>query len=155
MIQKRVRFIEYYRIVLRTLGLLTPPDNLPQKLAEAVVSRVNFEPFPETESLLRNLQERDLALGIVSNAWPSLDRKYRELGFRYYFQAFVISSQIGCCKPDERIFLEAIQQIDLTATDLVLGIKGVLMDHKRDWSEVSDIARIENLMGLVELLDRM
>ena len=34
-----------------------------------------------------------------------------------------------------------------------LGMKGVLMDHKKEWLDVSDVDRIENLMELLDLLD--
>jgi putative hydrolase of the HAD superfamily len=165
--EEKDQFTQYYSIVLQTMGVASPQDGLALRLAEALVDGVNYEPFPETERLLQELRNRDLALGIVSNAWPSLDRRYVEMGLREYFRAFAISAVVGSIKPDDRIFLAAIEQIGLPAHDLIfvddwpeivrkaeeLEMKGVLMDHKKEWLGVSDVARIENLMELPRLLD--
>ena len=47
---------------------------------------------------------KGFSLGIISDAWPSLERKYRLLDLRKYFKTFVISAQVGCCKPDRKDF---------------------------------------------------
>lgn len=165
--EERDQFMTYYAIILRALGLARPPDQLTRNLVEALGDDVGVEPFPETRSVLESLQERNFRLGIISNAWPSLDRMYRELGFLDFFEVFVIASQIGCCKPDERIFLTAIRQMELPPEDLLfvddwpgyvqkaneMGMKGVLIDRNGENTHTPGMNRIESLDQLVESLD--
>ena len=49
------QFTEYYRVVFDALGV-APSDALTQALANAVVSEVNFEPYPSTRGLLDTIE---------------------------------------------------------------------------------------------------
>ena len=106
--EERAQFKRYYEILLRSLGLADPPNELTKELGDVSVDDIRIEPFPETRRMLGRFRHRGLRLGILSNAWPSLEDKYRRLGLREFFEVFIISSQIGCCKPDERIFRAAL-----------------------------------------------
>ena len=117
--EEREQFGRFYEIVLRKLGRTVPSDSLIQELSAVELDRMDIEPFPETKMVLEKLYNTNLRLGIVSDSWPSLERKYRELGLRSYFDTFIISSRIGCFKPDERIFKAAIDSISLPAERLL------------------------------------
>jgi putative hydrolase of the HAD superfamily len=133
-------FHEYYAILLHALGVTQPPRALVKALAEEW-GVLDIEPFPETRAVLGRLSARGLRMGIISNAWPSLERKYQALGLRHYFDAFVISAREGCRKPDKRLFQIAIGELGLPPEQIIfvdddagyvlegcaLGLKGVLM----------------------------
>jgi putative hydrolase of the HAD superfamily len=105
------QFTEYYEIVLGELGFDANAQTIEQ-LARAQIEQI---PFPDTRATLEELRQAGLRLGIVSNAWPSLERTYRALGLREFFDAFVISSKLGCLKPNPRIYRAAIEQIGVAA----------------------------------------
>jgi putative hydrolase of the HAD superfamily len=109
------QFREYYAIVLGGLDLDASSDTI-EKLARAQIEQ---RPFPDTRRTLEELRRAGLRLGIVSNAWPSLERTYCVLGLRDFFDAFVISSQAGCLKPDPRIYRVAVEQIGVEAKSIL------------------------------------
>jgi len=90
-----------------------PAPALLQALADAHVAECEFEPYADARATLDGVRARGLRLGLISNAWPSLEGKYRRLGFRDYFDPFVISARAGCLKPDAAIFQFAVAQIGL------------------------------------------
>jgi putative hydrolase of the HAD superfamily len=138
------QFEEYYRIVLSNLDI-EMPQGVVEKLARDEVYLLGQEPFPDTRAVLQELRAAGLRLGIVSNAWPSLERVYRELHLRDFFEAFVISSKIGCLKPDARIYTTALRQLgrepgetlfvdddaDYMRAAEALGMRGVVMSRYR------------------------
>jgi len=161
---EREQFSEYYRLVLGTLGLKCFPGAVIDRLVAVYVDKLNVEPFPETREVLTVFRERGMLLGVLSNAWPSLDLKYRLLGLREYFQAFVISGEEGIVKPDRRIFAIASQRMELPPEELAfvddsaehvaaaigLGFRGMLLD-RRGGSRLPDLPTIQNLKQLLEM----
>lgn len=143
--QEREQLCEFYRIVLGRLGCDPSDEDLVADLADRRVTGQVMEPFEDTHSGLARLRARGLVLGVVANAWPSLEGQYRRLGLREFFDAFVISAQLGCCKPDPAIYLEACARLGLAPEDLLfvdnvsdnvaaaqaLGFAGLVM--ARDW----------------------
>lgn len=107
------QFEEYYRILFRCLGIDGVGAEMLRRLSAGPVKGMDMAPFPDTVPTLERLRRDGLTLGIVSNAWPSLNRKYVELGLRDYFDVFVVSAQVGCFKPDRRIFDRAINDSGL------------------------------------------
>ena len=163
--RQREQFRTYYRILLEHIGLRNPDSCLLCALANAVVDEVEFELFDDTIPVLERLHERGLSLGIVSDAWPSLEKKYRLLGLRSFFETFVISAQIGCCKPDERNYKQALDEMRLSPDNLLfvddgpdnvenaieLGLNGILMVRSGvptdvDFEWVSNLVEIETLL---------
>jgi len=116
---ERRQFQAYYAIVLRELGMDPSEAGMAGVLAEAQVARLEIEAHPDAAAGLARLRRRGLRLAVVSNAWPSLERKYRALELYGYFDAFVISSRVGRCKPDERIYRAALAAIDLAPERLL------------------------------------
>ena len=159
--EEREQLYTYYAIVLRVLGLSDPSEDLLRKLADIAVDLVEFEPFPETKPVLENLNKKNYRLCVVSNAWPSLERKLYEVGLGHYFDAFVISSKVGGFKPDERVYITAIEKIGLPAENLLfvddypeyarkarqMGMTALVIsrDEKRDSSEIPVINSLEEL----------
>jgi putative hydrolase of the HAD superfamily len=153
------QFREYYAIVLAALDLDTSAETIEQLAQEQIEQR----PFPDTRSTLEEFRRSGLRLGVVSNAWPSLERTYRVLGLRDFFDAFVISSKLGCLKPDPRIYRVAIEQIGVDPQSTIfvdddadyvqaaksLGMCGVVI--RRGASDVPSgtIATLADLKALI------
>jgi putative hydrolase of the HAD superfamily len=93
----------YHRAILRALGVRRPPRELLREL-EQPGTRPLVEPFPEVPGVLERLRAGGVAMAVVSDNWPGLEGLYRRLGLDTYFRAFVISSVLGCRKPDPRMY---------------------------------------------------
>ena len=164
--EEREQFRTYYRILLEHLGLRNPDRGLLCELADAVVDEIEFELFDDSIPVLERLHERGLSLGIVSDAWPSLDKKYRLRGLRNYFQTFVISAQIGCCKPDERNYKRAVDELGMPPDNLLfvddcpenvekaieLGLNGILKVRSGEPADAGDFEWVRNLEEIETLL---
>lgn len=115
------------------------------------------------------MRNRGYRLGIVSNAWPSLDRGYRSLGLRHFFDAFVVSARLGYLKPDARIYRQAIDEIGLQPSQLLfvddapenvhaaisLGLTGIVMARDRrpppgDLPWIGSLDDLEPLLGMAD-----
>lgn len=69
-----------------------------------------WKPFDDVAAALRQLTH--LLLGIVTNGdGPQQRAKIAALGLEVSFDAILVSSEVGCAKPDPRIFREAAQQL--------------------------------------------
>jgi putative hydrolase of the HAD superfamily len=94
---------EYHLAILGALGVRRPPRELLWEL-EQPGARPLVEPFPEVPGVLERLRTAGVGMAIVSDNWPGLVGLYRQLGLHTYFQAFVISADLGCRKPDPRMY---------------------------------------------------
>ena len=163
--EEREQLYQYYDIVLKHLGLAEPSKELLRELADAAVDKLEMELYPEATKAMEELSEEPLKLCIVSNAWPSLERKLHELGIGQFFDAFVISSQIGCWKPAEPVYTAAMKKTGLPAENLLfiddypeyvakaldMGIAGVVI-NRNNINEVPGMTTIYNLTEVKELL---
>ena len=112
------QFVEYYRIVLRELGHVTPDDLLTQ-LAHAIVREPNFEPFPDTKEVLEHLTQRKIPMAVLTDAWPSVRTKFQSLGYHDYFETIVISAEAGCVKPDMGMFEPALNALNVKPSEVL------------------------------------
>ena len=164
--EERDQFRTFYRILLEHLGLRNPDTSLISALAHARVDEIDFELFNDTPAALERLYEQGFSLGIVSDAWPSLERKYRLLDLRKYFKTFVISAQVGCTKPDRKIFGRAIAEMKLPPEKLLfvdddphyvkeaigLSLNGILMVRSGEPTD-ADVEWVRNLEEIESLFE--
>ena len=73
-------------------------------------------PLPGIAETLPALRELGLALGLITNGRSLIQRrKLRGLGLEASFDTVVISEELGVRKPDARIFLHALERLDVEA----------------------------------------
>lgn len=103
---ERLVWVRYYEIVLEALRL----DDK-GVLAEAIAARseasLPVEPYPWTVPVLAELNRRRIPVVVLSDAWPSLRRFFRQLGLDAYVRAMVISAEEGRTKPSPVVFAKA------------------------------------------------
>jgi putative hydrolase of the HAD superfamily len=156
------QFKEYNAIVLSELGVRVSEGTMEELVRASVVGQ---EPFADTQNALEEIRSIGIRLGIVSNAWPSLERTYRVLGLREFFDVFVISAKLGCRKPDERIYRAAIEEIGIEPSLLLfvdddaeyvraaerLGMRGVVMCRYSAKSHTANaVSSLAELMTIIE-----
>jgi putative hydrolase of the HAD superfamily len=127
--------------------------------------------YPEVSVTLAALQERGLALAVVSNFDSRLHTILHGLGIDQRFTAIIISSDAGYAKPAPEIFQAALARHDLDPGNAVhvgdserndlfgavkAGLTGVLIDRKAPQSDPKDpLFRIRRLNDLLPILDRL
>jgi len=126
--------------------------------------------FKETISTLETLKASGIGVGLISN-WDTTARDVlSKTGILPLLDEVIISSEIGIEKPDERIFLHALDRIHVPAEeclyvgdnyyDDVLGSQKVGMDSllinpfgKQGIEELPDIRKISNIDELLPNLN--
>jgi putative hydrolase of the HAD superfamily len=158
----------YYELVLAGLGIGADDGAADTALAivAAEVAEPPVEPYEWTEEVLAELHDRGLPVVILSNAWPSLRRFFRQLGLDRWVSAMVISAEHGITKPDHRLYRAAIDLTGCTAADAVfvddwhdnvraaneLGLRGIRLLHPEE-EPAPDLHEIRDLRELLTLLD--
>jgi putative hydrolase of the HAD superfamily len=74
--------------------------------------------FADAESVLQELQRRDIRMGLVTNGGSAMQRsKIAALGLDRYMFTIVISDEVRLRKPDAAIFRHALADLGSAAWD--------------------------------------
>jgi HAD superfamily hydrolase (TIGR01549 family) len=74
---------------------------------QAVIGIDYWYPYDDTATVLRTLHERGVPVGIVSDICFDLRDNFAAHGLAEYVGAYSLSYELGCEKPDPRMFLKA------------------------------------------------
>lgn len=99
-------------------------------------------------SLIRQLQGKT-RLAVLSNHPPGLDRWLEDWRIRHYFEAVIASGDVGCAKPDPRIYRISLDRLGVRPDETVfiddtpghvtaaqaLGIHGIVFVGARQLEE--------------------
>lgn len=132
--EERAYFRRFDAVVLERLGIPTQEEVLEtvaRRFREDLVVRV----YEDTEVTLRALQGTGYRLGVISNASHDLPDRLEDLGLARYFDTITYSFDVGVEKPHPKIFMEALEQLEVDASRAVhvgdsyeadvLGARGV------------------------------
>lgn len=131
----------YYKIIVDEVGDKDP------FLCDELIHFTHYSKhcvlFPEVEETLKKLYEK-YELGVISNAFPSMNWIFDNLNIRKYFKNIIISSFVGTSKPDRKIYEYALdvfkagpqeclfidnKEINVNAAKQ-LGMKGLVINRK-------------------------
>ena len=135
-------FSEFYRILLNALGVSDP--GLAHELARDRVYGPEIEPYPDALEILDRFHDAGLIMGVLSEAWPSLELNYSRLGLRGYFEAFIISANHGILKDDPKLFSIAQSRMNVPAEETLF------LD---DWAPYVQVAVAFGFQGAVVARD--
>ena len=136
-----------------------------QRMQELSVG-MTFTLFDDVLPTLKTLKEQNLILGLLTNLDRNMNPICRELGLEPYIN-FIVTGDVGVDKPEPPIFLAALQQAGVDASETVhvgdqykldvigargVGITPILIDRYDLYPEISDCPRIRSLTGLTEYL---
>jgi putative hydrolase of the HAD superfamily len=145
------------------LGIRAPAE----VLTGVAERRISFNPYPESEAVLRRLRETGVGMYVVSNWDLELVEVLEDLDWMRYFDGVVVSALSGVEKPDTRLFEEALEVSGVdrdravhVGNDPVADIKGaaeagidtVLVDRKGDIEAPEATFVIRDLGELPDLL---
>ena len=165
---QREFWVGFYRQVLADLGHGEKGMELADALFEAFSDPAGYRLFDDARPALEALAGRGLRLGVVSNFEPWLEDVLALEGVDHLFAAVAISGKLGVAKPDPEIFLAALAEAgadpaatvhvgDQPANDVAaaraVGITPVLIDRFARHPGPDGVHRVEDLLGLVRLLN--
>ena len=165
---QRSFWVGFYRQVLAALGHRDDGLQLAQALFAAFSDPAGYRLFDDARPALEALAGRGLKLGVVSNFEPWLEDVLALEGVDHLFAAVAISGKLGVAKPDPEIFLAALAEAgadpaatvhvgDQPANDVAaaraVGITPVLIDRFARHPGPDGVHRVEDLLGLVRLLN--
>jgi HAD superfamily hydrolase (TIGR01509 family) len=88
-------------------------DGLPDALYERLLRPDGWTLYPETLRTLAALHRERIPVAIVSNIGFDIRPLAEALGFAPYVDAFVLSYEVGRCKPDPAIFRYACAKLSV------------------------------------------
>jgi putative hydrolase of the HAD superfamily len=102
----------YFAVLLDQLGVDTATAQRLVERFDAAHARANLwrVMLPSTPPILRELRERGLTLGVVSNADGRIATILQQCGIEQFFQVVIDSHVVGVEKPDPHIFHLALTQ---------------------------------------------
>lgn len=165
---QRAFWMGFYREVLSRLGHADDGLQLAEALFASFSDPASYQLFDDVRPALEELTGRGLTLGVVSNFEPWLADILALQEIDHLFATVAISGVLGVAKPDPGIFEAALAEAgadpsstvhvgDQPANDVAaaraVGITPVLIDRFARYPEPDDAHRVEDLRGLVKLVN--
>ena len=99
------------------LGVALPPERVRRACDDRIrANRTVFQKIdPDLLALTRELAQRGMRLATISNCMAEDVVAWPDSAFAPYFSSAVFSFRAGAVKPDARIYLDAIAQLDVSA----------------------------------------
>ncbi len=164
-------WVEYVRVLMDRAGVPTEKtESVGVALGEAIHEIDNWRRFdPGTPAYLDRLHQKGYRLGVISNAYGTIEAQLARVDLAQRFDFILDSFLVGCDKPGRRIFEmalgrsgveahEAIYVGDIHSIDIggarAAGLKAVLIDCGGAYEGNGDLdcPRIRNLPELDEVL---
>jgi putative hydrolase of the HAD superfamily len=165
---QREFWMGFYREILTSLGHADDGLQLAEALFASFSDPASYQLFDDVRPALEELAARGITLGVVSNFEPWLADILALQEIDHLFATVAISGVLGVAKPDPGIFEAALAGagVDPSATVHVgdqpandvaaaraVGITPVLIDRFARYPEPDGAHRVEDLGGLVKLVN--
>ena len=159
-------FAEYERRILKGAGVDVSLRLARQVWQIAIQVPKEFVLFDDVLPALDLLKNRGIILGVISNLRRDMDELCTHLGLAPYLNFSLTSAEAGAEKPDESIFLAALQRAKVSPAEAVhvgdqfqsdvqgakaVGIIPVLLDREGWHQNVNECTRIGTLPELERL----
>jgi putative hydrolase of the HAD superfamily len=165
---QREFWMGFYREILTSLGHADDGLQLAEALFASFSDPASYQLFDDVRPALEELAGRGITLGVVSNFEPWLADILALQEIDHLFATVAISGVLGVAKPDPGIFEAALAEAgadpsatvhvgDQPANDVAaaraVGITPVLIDRFARYPEPDGAHRVEDLGGLVKLVN--
>jgi len=112
-------FRKFWEILLKDFGVPKSPAVIMslEKVRNHHYSAI-FKLYEGTISVLQVLREK-YGLALVSNCAVGLSDVLKALGLESFFECIILSYEIGVRKPDRRIYLKALQELELEPNECI------------------------------------
>ena len=155
-------FFDYYSIVSDQLKLGLSEKERDQIARDRACNMENYIPYPGIKEVLGTLSKTH-KLGIISDTWPSIEPQLEYIGVSQYLSFCTFSCYVGVFKPDQRIYLDALNKCGVPAEETVfiddvvrnldgaaaLGITPILIAANPASDVETDYLKIHDLRELI------
>ena len=155
-------FFDYYSIVSDQLKLGLSEKERDQIARDRACNMKNYIPYPGIKEVLGTLSKTH-KLGIISDTWPSIEPQLEYIGVSQYLSFCTFSCYVGVFKPDQRIYLDALNKCGVPAEETVfiddvvrnldgaaaLGITPILIAANPDADVETNYLKIHDLRELI------
>jgi putative hydrolase of the HAD superfamily len=162
-------YYQYQEMLLTEAGVKVTREQLLQILSrvQQLFKGVTFVLFDDVLVTMKALRERELIMGLLTNAGKELVSVYAKLGLEPYLDFVVTSEEAGEDKPRPAIFRLALQRAGVSAQEAIhvgdqyvidiagargVGIRPVLIDRYNIYPDVADCPRIHSLTQVTDNL---
>jgi putative hydrolase of the HAD superfamily len=154
-------FKNYYEILSNELKeLKLSKQNINDLAKDLVYNSEKYKFFDDALKIIPLLHIK-YKLAVVSDAWPSLKDVFINAGLYSYFSSFIISSIIGVTKPNEKMYLTALDELKTSPKKAIfiddnprncigakrLGIRAILLCRNNKYYY------LQKLLGIVRGYD--
>ena len=156
-------YVQYQTLLLKKAGVQPSPELIGGILAKWQSFNLKRVLFDDVLPILKELKDKGLLLGLISNVDHDIAPLFKELGLNSLLQVIVTSQEVEFPKPHPAIFQEAVNQAQVKPREAIYvgdqyqvdvlgaeraGLKGVLLDRYGYFNEVTDHPRIQSLLEL-------
>ena len=117
--EELLHFKRYYEIFFEALPELGVSREQAHTVATDLVYNTDKYRFYDDALRLLSALRGTYKLAVISDAWPSLREGYKAFGLYDHFDAFVVSSELGTCKPDPRMYQTALDELGVSPGEAV------------------------------------
>ncbi len=112
--EEYMHFRRFYEIIAGELTELNlTEENINNLARDLVYNAEKYVFYEDALNIIPQLYSK-YKLAVVSDAWPSLKKVFDHAALSTYFTSFVISSILGVTKPDEKMYLTALKELNIT-----------------------------------------
>ncbi len=162
--EKQELWFKYQAVVLEEAGIKPEPGLIRYLLSEMQKTKYEMVLFDDVLPAFSVLQDRGMALGLVSNIDKDITPLLDKLGITNWLKVRMTSHEAGVSKPQPAIFHKAVQKAGVSAAEVLYvgdqyqidvlgargaGLKALLLDRGGFFDEVPAVEKIQNL-GEVE-----
>ncbi len=155
-------FFDYYSIISDQLNLGLSEKEREQIARDRACNMKNYIPYPGIKEVLSMLSKTH-KLGIISDTWPSIEPQLEYIGVSQYLSFCTFSCYVGVFKPDQRIYLDALNKCGVPAEETVfiddvvrnldgaaaLGITPILIAANPESNVETNYTKIRDLRELI------
>jgi putative hydrolase of the HAD superfamily len=117
------------RTMLQALGIEPSPSLLGELVDLEIAGWARAVTiYPETIRLLAALRERGLRLGLISNCSADAGATVARIGLAEYFDAIVLSCEVGLMKPDPAIYEQTCARLGVTPSESLFVADGAFTE---------------------------
>jgi HAD superfamily hydrolase (TIGR01509 family) len=136
----------YHGVMLERLGIEAHREMLDRILASQFAADA-WEPYPDVEPMLADVQQRGVRIGVVSDWGSNLRGIVADLGLDRYFDFVLPSGAVGVAKPNPVFFRMALEAVGAEPADALMVGDSYRADVRGAWSAGMDAVWLDRRDG--------
>ncbi len=136
----------YHGVMLERLGIEARREMLDRILASQFAADA-WEPYPDVEPMLAEVQGSGVRIGIVSDWGSNLRGIVAELGLDRYFDFVLPSGAVGVAKPNPAFFRMALDAVGARPAEALMVGDSYRADVRGAWSAGMDAVWLDRREG--------